>query len=107
MSSITIFAQRGMSHEDRMKNLDERLNLSEEQYTQVDSILKDQTKEFQILREGWDEGGDRDEMRQKMRELRNDTDDKILAVLNEEQTTEYKKYQEERAQRRRDRQSNN
>ena len=103
MSSITIFAQRGMSQEDRMKNMNERLNLSEEQYAQVDSILKEQTKEFQVLRDGWEEGGDRDQMREKMRELRNETDDKMLAVLNEEQTTEYKKYQEERAQRRRDR----
>jgi len=102
MSSITILAQRGMSHEDRMKNLNDKLNLSEVQYTQVDSILKEQTKEFQKLRDGWEEGGDRDQMREKMMELRKETDDRILEVLNEEQKTEYKKYQEERSQRRRE-----
>ena len=105
ISSTTLFAQRGMSHEDRMKNLDDKLNLSEEQYTRLDSILKVQGEEFQKLRDGAD--GDRDQMREKARKLMKETDEQIIEVLNEEQKKEYEKYKKERRQNRRGRESRN
>lgn len=105
ISSTTICAQRRMSLEDRMNNLNEKLNLSEEQYTQVEKILKDQRKNFEKLRDGWD--GDREQMREKFMKLRNETDDRIVEVLNAEQQKEYEKYKKERRQSRRERGSRN
>jgi hypothetical protein len=88
-----------MSHEERMEILKEKLSLSDEQYTQIDTILKVQTKEFQKLRDEAD--GDREQMREISRGLRKETDDQIIEVLNEDQIEEYEKYKEERRQNRR------
>ena len=82
-----------------MEILNEKLSLTEEQYTQIDTILKVQTKEFQKLREEAD--GDREQMREEFMELRKETDDQITEVLNEEQQKEYEMYMEERRKNRR------
>lgn len=100
-----LLSQQRMSHEERMEILNEKLNLSEKQFTQIDTILKDQTKEFQKLREEAD--GDWEQMREKFMELRKETDDRIVEVLNAEQQKEYEKYKKERRQSRRERGSRN
>jgi hypothetical protein len=98
ISSSILYSQGRMSHEERMEILKEKLSLSDEQYTQIDTILKVQTKEFQKLRDEVD--GDREQMREKSRGLRKETDDQITEVLNEDQIEEYEKYKEERRQNR-------
>jgi predicted nucleic acid-binding Zn-ribbon protein len=96
LCSTSIFAQRGMSVEDRMKNLDKELDLSDKQYTQIEEVLEDQMKKFRKLRDESD--GDWEGMREKARKMRKDTDDEICKVLNEDQTKKYRKLMEERRQ---------
>jgi Spy/CpxP family protein refolding chaperone len=92
--SINIFAQRGMSVEERMKELDKQLDLSDKQYSQVEKIMENQSKKFRNL---WQESnGNRESMREEGRKLRKETDDKIMKVLNDEQKKKYKKLMEER-----------
>ena len=99
LGSTILYSQGRMSHEERMENLNEKLNLSEEQYTEIDSILIVQSKEFQILREEAD--GDREQMRENAMELMKEADEQITELLNEEQIKDYEKYKEERMQNRR------
>lgn len=102
--SGSLFAQRGISIEDRMKNLDEALDLTDKQFNKVENILEHQSKRFRKLRDESD--GDRERMREQARELRRETDDKILDVLDKEQKKKYRKHQEERRKAREERSRN-
>ena len=107
--SIVIFScgqerQRAgrLSVEDQIKNLTEELGLSDEQAVKIKSILEEQRDE---MRELFDSAaGDREGMRAQMAELREKADTKINKILDDEQKELYKKFQEERQSRRRNRQ---
>jgi len=103
--AVPVHAQRGMSLEDRMKNLDEELNLDDKQYSKIENILENQMKEFRKLRDESD--GDREQMREKGRKMMKDTDDKILDLLDDGQKKKYRKLIEERRQNRDRRRSPN
>lgn len=97
------YAQMGgrMNPQERMKRtLDElktRLTLTDAQFAKADTILQAQTAEMTKIRES--SGGDREAMRSAIMDLRAKTDKQIEAILTDEQKAEYKKLQEERAQR--------
>jgi len=92
----------GMNPQERMKQqlqtYKERLKLSDAQLKKVETILNDQMSEIQKLRD--DSGGDMQSMREAMMGLREKTNKKIEALLNDSQKAELKKIQEEAAQRR-------
>ena len=92
----------GMNPQERMKQqlqtYKERLKLSDAQLKKVETILNDQMSEIQKLRD--DSGGDMQSMREAMMGVREKTNKKIEALLNDSQKAELKKIQEEAAQRR-------
>lgn len=91
----------GMNPQERMKRtleeLKTRLTLTDAQFAKADTILQVQTAEMMKIRES--SGGDREAMRSAIMDLRAKTDKQIEAILTDEQKVEYKKLQEERAQR--------
>ncbi len=99
--AATLSAQRRPDINERMKKMDQELNLSDEQHSKIRTILEDQVKEFRKLREESD--GDREQMRERARKMMKDSDDKICEVLNPEQQKKYRKHQEERRKNRRER----
>lgn len=91
--SFNATAQNRMSPKERLKMLNERLNLTEEQSVKIEKIFKASDEEIQKLRES--ENPDRAEFRKIM----DHTNQEILTVLNEKQKTEYNKMLEERRNR--------
>ena len=84
----------------QMEELKEGLDLSDDQEKQVREILTAGSETMRKAREGMqDGGGDRDAMREKMQEMREEQSEKIKAVLTEEQFTKYEKIQAERRDR--------
>jgi len=92
----------GMNPQERMKQqlqtYKERLKLTDTQFNKIDTILKDQMSEIQKLRDS--SSGDRDAMREAMMSLREKINKKIEALLDDTQKAEFKKIQEEAAQKR-------
>ena len=92
----------GMNPQERikqqLKTYKERLKLTDAQFKKVDTILNNQMNEIQKLRDN--SGGDSESMREGMMSLREKTNKKIEALLNDTQKAEFKKIQEEAAQRR-------
>ena len=92
----------GMNPQERMKQqlqtYKERLKLTDAQFNKIDTILKDQMGEVQKLRDN--SSGDRDAMREAMMGSRDKINKKIEALLDDTQKAEFKKIQEEAAQRR-------
>ena len=92
----------GMNPQERIKQqlqtYKERLKLTDAQFKKIDTILNNQMNEIQKLRDS--NSGDRDSMREAMMSLREKTNKKIEALLNDTQKAEFKKIQEEAAQRR-------
>jgi len=92
----------GMNPQERMKQqlqtYKERLKLTDAQFNKIDTILKDQMGEIQKLRDS--SGGDMQSMREAMMGLREKTNKKIEALLDDTQKAEFKKIQEEAVQRR-------
>lgn len=104
MVFVNSFAQMGPmggNPEERMKRMvDEyktRLKLTSAQATKLNSILTNQMKEMEKLRES--SNGDFSSMRTKMEPIREKTEKAIQALLNADQKKEYAKMQEERRQR--------
>lgn len=86
---------RGGMMERRLEAMKERLKLSDEQLEKVRAVYKEQFAKMRELREKAMESGDRSAMRAEMRKLREETDAKILELLDDTQKAEYKKMQEE------------
>jgi len=86
---------RGEMMKRRLEMMKERLKLSDEQLEKVRAIYKEQFAKMRELREKMMESGDRSAMRAEMRKLREETDAKILELLDDTQKAEYKKMQEE------------
>jgi periplasmic protein CpxP/Spy len=79
----------GMNPEARVKQLDEKLKLSDDQKTKLTAIFTEQGEAQKKLREEG-QGGDRQAMMEKMQKMRTDVETKINAVLNDEQKKTYK-----------------
>ena len=91
----------GMSLDDQMTALTERLALDEEQVVKVREILETRAESrrerFQAARGSMD----RNAMMQMMQEFQQETETKLAEVLSEEQIEKYREYVAEQQQRRR------
>lgn len=102
MLGIAGFAQaqqgggRGMmmKPEERVKQLDEKLKLSDDQKTKLTAVFTEQADTMKKLREEG-QGGDREAMREKVQKLRADNDIKVSAVLTDDQKKTYEAWQKE------------
>ena len=77
-----------------MERLTQDLELSEEQATEVRPILEEQREKMQALRDEFGPPGDetdRDAMRERVREIAEETDEQLAQVLDETQMEEYRK----------------
>ena len=92
---------RRFSPEEQIKDLKEKLELTEEQTEKVKTIIEEQSKEMAELRENFE--GERFEMRDAMMEIRDETNQEIDLILTDEQQKEYEKIREERRGQRRNR----
>lgn len=84
----------------QIEELKEGLQLSDEQEKQVREII---TAGFETMRKSREEmmdgGGDREAMREKMQAMRDEQNQKLKAVLSEEQFAKYEQIQAERRER--------
>jgi transketolase len=77
-------------HEERLDRLAKRLNLSDEQKSEIDEILK----------EGWEKIKDKKEkFREEVKTIKDENDNKIKDLLNEDQKLEFGKCLKEREKR--------
>lgn len=84
----------------QMEELKEGLDLSDDQEKQVREILTAGSETMRKAREEMqDGGGDFEGMREKMQTMREEQNEKIKAVLSEEQFTKYEQIQAERRER--------
>jgi protein CpxP len=85
---------RMMNPEARVKQLDEKLKLSDEQKTKLTSLFTAQADAQKKMREEAQDG-DREAMREKMQAFRADNEKKLNAILTADQQKAYKAFQEE------------
>lgn len=83
----------------QMEELKEGLELSDDQEKQVREIITAGFETMRTAREGMQDGGDREAMREKMQQMREEQTEKIKAVLSEEQFAKYEQIQQERRER--------
>ena len=94
---------RGPNAERELGQLTEALSLTPEQQTQVKALLTEQSSKMQQLRKTGDasdatnQGGPPN--REQMDAVRNDTDAKITALLNDDQKTKFAAWQQQRKER--------
>ena len=87
-----------VSPEDRAKQMQTTLKLTDDQTTKITAILKVQATKMDSVRTA--ANGDRDAMRTAMGPLRTATNDKIKAILTPDQATAWQKMMDDqRAQR--------
>lgn len=82
---------------DQAKEMQTQLKLTDDQTTKVTAILQTQATQMDSVMKA--ANGDRQAMRTAMGPMRTATNDKIAALLTEDQKTAYKKMQEERMSR--------
>ena len=85
------------SVDDQLQHLTKALNLSADQQAKIKPILVDAQKKMEDLRN--DSSGDRQAMRQKMMQIRQDTNDQIRAQLDDKQKEKFDKQEQEREER--------
>lgn len=90
-----------MNGERQVEMMKERLNLSAEQEEKIKAIFEERGEKMAKARD--ESGDDRSAMRETMGKIFRETDEKVIAVLNDEQKEEYKKMQEEMRERMRQR----
>ncbi len=83
----------------QMEEIKEGLELSDDQEKQVREIITAGFETMRQAREGMQDGGDREAMREKMQQMREEQTQKIKVVLSEEQFAKYEKTQAERRER--------
>jgi len=96
ITSAAGFAQGRMSHEERVKQYKERLKLNGDQTKKVDAILLKSEQKIEKMRET----GSRENFREEMMKINDDTNDEIQKILKPAQKEELKKMIEERRNRR-------
>ena len=75
----------------QLRLLDERLNLSEDQKTQIAEILTRQVEQVEpLIARGRADGEGRDEIIEEINAIRERTDEEITALLTEDQIREYR-----------------
>jgi len=84
-----------MKPEERVKQLDEKLKLSDDQKTKLTAVFTEQAETMKKMRDEMQGGGDRDAMREKMQKMRADNDAKVTAVLTDDQKKAYESWQKE------------
>jgi len=80
----------GMNPEARVKQLDEKLKLSDDQKAKLTTIFTEQADAQKKMREENQGGGDRQAMMEKMQKQRAELETKVTAVLNDDQKKTYK-----------------
>jgi len=85
------------SAEDRAKQLQTQLKLTDDQTAKITDIFKAQRTKMDSIRTA--SNGDRDAMRKGMMPLMQDTNTKIKAILTPDQSAAYDKILQERMQR--------
>jgi protein CpxP len=92
--------QRGpMSPDEQLKRMTKDFNLTAGQQTKIKPILVDAQKKMEDARN--DSSGDRQAARQKMMQIRQDTNDQVRALLDDTQKEKFDKQEQERQDRRR------
>jgi Spy/CpxP family protein refolding chaperone len=86
-----------MSPDDQLKRMTKDFDLTADQQTKIKPILVDAQKKMEDVRN--DSSGDRQTMRQKMMQIRQDTNDQIRALLDDKQKEKFDKQQQERQDR--------
>lgn len=91
----------GMSLDDQMTVLTERLALDEEQAVKVREVLETQAESRRERFQGARRSMDRNAMMQLVQELQQETETLLAEVLSDEQMEKYREYVAEQQQRRR------
>jgi len=86
-----------MSAEDRAKQLQTQLKLTDDQTAKITDIYKAQRTKMDSIRTA--SNGDRDAMRSAMMPLMKTTNDQVKAILTPDQAAAFDKMQQERMQR--------
>jgi protein CpxP len=93
------WGHRGGNPERQLRQLTKRLQLTPDQQTQVKSLLVERRQKMEELRRssaGSDASAQAPPSRQQMEAIRNDTDTKISALLNDDQKSKFAALQQER-----------
>ena len=93
--------QGRMSPETRAAQLKERLNLSDEQTQKIEQIYRESSERMSQMRD--QSTDDRTQMREQMMRSREETNNKIEEILNQDQIDLYRQYLQEEQQNRRGR----
>jgi Spy/CpxP family protein refolding chaperone len=88
---------RPMSPDDQVKQMSKALNLTADQQTKLKPILADERKKMDDVRN--ESSLDRRAMRDKMMQIRQDTNDQVRALLDDKQKEKWDKLQQEREDR--------
>jgi periplasmic protein CpxP/Spy len=94
-----------MSPDERVKQMTKNFNLTADQQAKIKPILVDERKRMEDLRN--DSSGDRQAMRQKMMQIRQDTNDQVRAQLDDKQKEKFDKQEKEREERMQNRRGGN
>jgi len=86
-----------MSPDDQLKRMTKDFDLTADQQGKIKPILVDQQKKMEDLRN--DSSGDRQAMRGKMMQIRQDTNDQIRALLDDKQKEKFDKQEQQREDR--------
>ena len=98
LASAGAFAQGRMDPADRAKDLKEKLGLTDDQTVKVRKIFEDAQSEAMAQMNG--DSGSRGDRRAAMQQMMAKTQDKIKALLTDEQKDKYQKLLDERKSRR-------
>lgn len=93
--SMAISAQGRMTHEERVKQYQERLKLTDAQTKKVDAILFQSEQKIQKMRDS----GNMENMREEMMKIFSASNDEIQKILKPDQRKEFLKMMEERKNR--------
>ncbi|HXC33695.1 MAG TPA: hypothetical protein VNZ56_14535 [Verrucomicrobiae bacterium] len=86
-----------MSPDDQLKRLTKELDLTADQQSKIKPILVDTQKKIEDVRDN--SSGDRQAMREKLMQIRQDNNTQIKALLNDSQKDKFDKIQEQREDR--------
>ena len=86
-----------MSPDDQLKRMTKDFDLTADQQAKIKPILVDEQKKMEDVRN--DSSGDRPAMRQKMMQIRQDTNDQIRALLDDKQKGKFDEQEQERLDR--------
>jgi protein CpxP len=86
-----------MTSDEQLKRLTKDLDLTADEQSKIKPILVDGQKKMEDARN--DSSGDRQAMRQKMMQIRQDTNDQIRAQLDDKQKEKFDKQEQERQDR--------